>query len=90
MTKAEFKALSDEEAFKLCFPGIVGQEGIPISNDVNFDINKKPYQLVYQKIGGEYANCCYCDRPTCRGCPIEYDSKRKVADCLSVSNHTVN
>ena len=22
MTKAEFKALSDEEAFKLCFPGI--------------------------------------------------------------------
>ena len=43
MTKAEFKALSDEEAFKLCFPGIVGQEGGSISNDVNFDINKKPY-----------------------------------------------
>ena len=46
MTKADFKALSDEEAFKLCFPGVLESDGA-IESDPNFDMKDKPYQLMF-------------------------------------------
>ena len=42
MSMAEFKSLSDEQAFKLCFPGVFESDGV-IANDPNFDIKEKPY-----------------------------------------------
>ena len=88
MTKEAFKALSDEEAFRLCYNGLVNRK--EDGNDDSFDINQKPYQLVYTKIGGDYANCCYCNKTMCKGCPVPFDADRKVSDCLSEANHETN
>jgi len=41
MTKAAFDALTDEEAFKLCCPGIVRE--IDDKDDEDFDILNGPY-----------------------------------------------
>ena len=41
LTKETFKAISDEEAFKLCFSGVVNE--MEDGNTESFDINQKPY-----------------------------------------------
>jgi len=51
MTKAVFDALSDDEAFNLCFPGI---NDIETEEDADFDINKIPYALGFSKEGAKY------------------------------------
>lgn len=88
MTKRSFKELNDEEAFALCFPGVVNAS--EDANDENFDINQKPYQLIYSKIGGDYANCCFCNKTMCKGCPVPFDANKKVSDCLGQANHETN
>ena len=65
MTKAAFDALTDDQAFDLCFPGIATGEAITDSKD--FDINNMPYMLGFSK-RSKYGNCKYCNKYNCNGC----------------------
>ena len=48
MTKADFEALSDEDAFKLCCSGIINCDDIK-HDEPKFDITKQPYTLSFKK-----------------------------------------
>ena len=87
MTKATFEALSDDQAFDLCFPGLSST-----TKDVDqktFDINQMPYLLVFSK-RSKYGNCKYCNAYGCSGCMTPYDTEIGVNDCLKLNELTTN
>ena len=82
-----FDALSDDQAFDLCFPGLA--TGEKIEDGSNFDINKMPYVLGFSK-RSKYGNCKYCNKYNCNICVAPYDTEQTVNDCLRVNELTTN
>ena len=87
MTKEAFDALSDEDAFKLCFKGII--DGEDSKDDLNFKIENMPYILNYKR-ASKYGNCKYCSKYNCTMCRVKYDAEKTVSDCLKMNDHTTN
>jgi len=85
MTKADFDALSDEEAFKLCCPGILG--AVADKDDEDFDLNNAPYQLSFRKSSKyTYGLCKYCKKSNCKTCIVPYDAETTVQDCIDAND----
>ena len=84
MTKQQFDALSDEEAFNLCFKGVVeGDNDGKIQTSSTFDIERMAYQLEFKNSAGYYGLCKCCEKPNCRGCLVPYnDAQCSVADLI--------
>ena len=81
MTRAQFEALSDEEAFTLCCQGLIeGQCDGNVQSLSNFDIEKMPYQIMMKNTAGLYSTCKLCAKQQCRGCLMPYNSTETVAD----------
>lgn len=88
MTKAAFDAMSNDEAFDLCFPGIAESESTVA--DLDFDIEQSPYLLQFRKYG-MYGQCKYCSATSgCSGCKVPYSDAKTVEDCLQVWRHSTN
>jgi len=43
-----------------------------------------PYRLEFKNIASYMENCQFCNRNKCDGCPIPYNSSKKVQDILDV------
>lgn len=83
MTKEQFDALTDEEAFELCFKGVLeGDNDGKIQTSSNFEIERMAYQLEFRNSAGYYGLCKCCDKSNCRGCLVPYSSDETVADLL--------
>ena len=87
MTKEVFDALSDEEAYKLCFKGVTSGEDM--KDDLNFKIETMPYILNYKR-ASKYGNCKYCNKYNCSMCRMLYQEDKTVSDCLKDNDHTTN
>ena len=83
MTKVQFDALSDEEAFNLCFKGVLeGESDGKIQTSSTFDIERMAYQLEFKNSAGYYGLCKCCDKSNCRGCLVPYSTDETVSDLL--------
>ena len=84
MTQAKFDALSDEEAFQLCFKGVIeGDEDCVGTGVHSFDIERYPYQLEFLRSSGpSYEACKLCEKKNCYNCQVPYTSDKSVRDML--------
>ncbi len=74
MTKAEFEALSDEEAFNLCMKGVInGEHNGNIAATDNWEIDSAPYQLEFLNTRGVYDTCKICDKNGCNSCLVPFN-----------------
>lgn len=73
LTKVEFDALTDEEAFALCCKDIIACKGVNgAQSSSNFSIESAPYQLEFKNTAGVYATCKLCDSNSCKNCLVPY------------------
>ena len=86
MTKAVFDALSDDQAFELCHPGLSSTKK---EDSKNFDINQMPYVLCFSK-RSKYGTCKYSGAYNCPGCMVPFDTEMTVNDCLKLNELTTN
>lgn len=63
--------MKTEDAFELCFPGLIKDE-IDNNNNTSFKLSQMPYSLVFKDVSSYYENCFYCDQQRCDGCPVPY------------------
>jgi len=85
MTRADFEALSDEEAFKLCCPGIVND--VEDKDDEEFDLNNAPYQLSFKKASKyTYGVDKYSKITKSKASIVPYDAETTVQDCIDVND----
>ena len=83
MTKARFMALSDEEAFNMCFKGVVeGEQDNRGQGSHNFMIERQPYQLEFKNQGGYHLSCKLCGKNGCKGCLVPFLQNETVQDCF--------
>ena len=72
MTKVQFDDLSDEQAFELCFKGVLeGEVDGRVQSTSNFNIERMAYQLEFKKTDA-YSTCKICERSTCKGCLVPF------------------
>ena len=63
MSKEQFDALTDEEAFELCFKGVLeGENDGKIQTSPTFDIERMAYQLEFKNSSGYYGLCKCCEK----------------------------
>ena len=83
MDSAAFRALSDEEAFNLCFKGCTeGECNQSVQTQAKFKIERMPYQLEFKNTAGYYKACNICDSSNCKGCTVPYKEDETVQDML--------
>ena len=81
ITREQFDALSDEQAFELCFPGVLaGEVDGHIQSTNNFSIERMAYQLEFKK--SEYVSCKICEKSLCRSCLVPFSQDLTVRDML--------
>ena len=84
ITKAQFEAMSDDEAFELCCKGISEGDCNDRSQSVHtFPIERMAYQLEFKNTGGVYMSCKFCNRQQCKGCLVPYTNDETMNDLLN-------
>ena len=84
MTKAEFNALSDQDAFNLCFKSVTdGEHNGNLASTHDWNIENAAYQLEFVNVHGPYSTCKLCAKKNCSNCLVPYNETEKVSDYLA-------
>lgn len=76
----EFKKLSDEEAYKCCFPNLVSEGKMPDLGE--WSIDEMPYQVCFKNVKGSYDPCEYCSKTRCHSCQVPFCNKTTIGEVL--------
>ena len=84
MTRAQFDALSDEEAFAICCRDILENQSRNFEQcSPNFDLERGAYQLEFKNTAGHYSTCKICSSMSCKGCLVPYSDDETIATQLN-------
>ena len=83
MSKADFDALSDEEAFAICCRDIIEGGSNEGQGSENFDLAQGAYQLEFKNPSGFYSSCKLCNGKSCKGCLVPYQDDLTLEDYLN-------
>lgn len=73
LTREQFDALSDEEAFEMCFKGVLAGECDDQHQSTGaFDIERMPYELNFSNPRSMYETCKICSKMQCKHCLVPY------------------
>lgn len=86
-TKKDFNEMDSEAAFNMTFPELVSDSP---SNDDTFQINEKPYNLIFKNISGTWGVCDYCGQTKCSGCSVPYSEDKLEKVFEQIKQDSVN